>query len=70
MELIDKEVYFHKYCKYCQFGTQDESADPCWDCLQYPSNTESHKPVYFRPKDGMSMDDILKKIKEEDKENA
>lgn len=45
MEFIDKEVYFDKYCKTCIHKGLPESEDPCHECLQNPSNVNSHKPV-------------------------
>ncbi len=43
----DKEVYYDKYCKTCKFYNLPESKDPCHDCLQYPKNYNSHKPVFW-----------------------
>lgn len=51
MELIDKEVYFHKYCYKCKHFDVPEYEDPCDICLENPSNEYSHKPVYFEEKD-------------------
>ena len=45
--LIDKEVRFDKYCHRCKHRDVPEWEDPCDECLQYPSNEFSHKPVYF-----------------------
>lgn len=47
MELKDKEVYFGEYCPKCKHKDKGEDKDPCWDCLNEPSNTYSHKPVYW-----------------------
>lgn len=47
MELIDKEVYFNQYCKKCKYREMPEDHEPCHWCLQYPSNTYSHRPVYW-----------------------
>lgn len=44
-ETRDKEVYFDKYCATCKHNKVSEESDPCWDCLGYPCNTDSHKPV-------------------------
>lgn len=46
-ENIDKEVRFDLYCKKCKFFENEEYEDPCDECLNYPSNTYSHKPLYF-----------------------
>lgn len=49
--LVDKEVYFHKYCPKCKHEKCPEWEDPCDICLENPSNEWSHKPVYFEEKD-------------------
>lgn len=48
MELIDKEVYFHIYCEKCAYKDVPESDDPCHECLNYPVNQNSHKPINFK----------------------
>ncbi len=40
-----EEVYFHEYCKTCKYEKLSESEDPCNECLEYPMNAYSHKPV-------------------------
>lgn len=47
MELTEKEVYFGEYCLLCKFKDCSEEDDPCNECLTYPTNTNSHKPVNF-----------------------
>lgn len=42
-----KEVLFNEYCAKCKHFKAKESDEPCCDCLAEPSNTDSHKPVYF-----------------------
>ena len=51
MLLIDKEVYFHKYCPQCKHYGTPEWEDPCDICLEIPSNQYSHKPREFEPKE-------------------
>lgn len=46
-----KEVYFYKYCKNCRYRDNKEDEEPCDECLNEPSNTYSHKPVYFKEKE-------------------
>ena len=46
-----KEVYFCKYCENCQYRYNKEDEEPCDECLNEPSNTYSHKPVYFKEKE-------------------
>ena len=50
MEENQKEVYFDKYCKTCKYSKLKDSEDPCAECLCYPSNTDSHRPVCWKGK--------------------
>lgn len=45
-----KEVYFDQYCKTCEHEEKKEDETPCYECLAEPSNTYSHKPVYWKEK--------------------
>lgn len=47
MEEIYKEVYFNEYCKICKYKSTKESDEPCAECLTYPTNTYSHKPINY-----------------------
>ena len=47
MEIIDKEVYFGLYCAKCKDYLTDEAEEPCNDCLNYPVNENSHKPIHW-----------------------
>lgn len=47
MELIDKEVFYYKYCTKCKHFKTPETEEPCNECLTYPSNEYSHKPIKF-----------------------
>ena len=47
MEIRDKEVYFSEYCSKCKNSGVNEGEEPCNTCLSYPSNEDSHKPIYF-----------------------
>lgn len=51
MDCMYKEVYFDQYCKTCEHKDLPESEDPCFDCLEEPTNLESHKPVYYKEKE-------------------
>lgn len=42
-----KFVEFDKYCPKCKHKEKAEVEDPCWDCLTYPVNDGSIKPLYF-----------------------
>ena len=46
-----KIVDFDKYCPKCEQDPKSESEDPCWGCLDTPTNTWSHKPVNFKEKE-------------------
>ena len=51
MKNAKKEVFFEIYCPKCKNENTDESEDPCNDCLGYPYNIDSHKPIHFKEKD-------------------
>lgn len=44
----DKEVRFDLWCDSCKFKDKKESSNECDECLSYPMNTDSHKPVGWR----------------------
>ena len=46
-----KEVHFHEYCKKCKYEDRSEKEDPCFECLDNPTNLYSHKPVNYEKKD-------------------
>jgi len=48
--MATKEVFYDIYCENCLFKDLPETEDPCDTCLDYPSNEDSHKPLYFKPK--------------------
>ena len=50
METDTKEVYFYMYCCSCKHRDKNEWEDPCNDCLSYPANIDSHKPVEYEEK--------------------
>lgn len=45
-----KEVYFDQYCKTCKHFDKEETEDPCFECLDEPTNYASHKPVKYEKK--------------------
>lgn len=47
MNNIKKEVFFGAYCPICKHSEEPEASDVCAECLKYPSNDFSHKPVNF-----------------------
>lgn len=46
-----KEVYFEQYCKTCKHKNVDENESPCYECLQEPARTYSHKPDRYEEKE-------------------
>lgn len=46
-----KIVNFEKYCPKCKYYLVSENVDPCWTCLENPTNIWSHKPVKFKEKE-------------------
>lgn len=46
-----KEVYFEVYCETCKYKDTKETEDPCNDCLAYPYNINSHRPVLYKEND-------------------
>lgn len=46
-----KEVYFWEYCKTCKYEKTPENEMPCNDCLEYPANLYTHKPVNWKEKE-------------------
>lgn len=47
----EKFVYFNEWCPRCTHFADDETDDPCNECLTNPVALNSHKPVKFEPKD-------------------
>ena len=48
MEIIHKIVEFDGYCNKCKYRDYDEAANPCYECLQNPTNEHTKEPVYFQ----------------------
>lgn len=46
--MAEKIVLFDKWCKTCKYRFKKESQDPCAQCLEYPVNTDSTKPVEYK----------------------
>ena len=51
MEYEFKEVYFDQYCKTCVSKDVKENEEPCYECLDNPVNSYSHKPVKYVKKE-------------------
>ena len=60
--MAQKEVYFGDYCPKCKHYDTPEDDDPCNECLNNPSNEDSHKPVRWQKGESES-----KKKKKKDK---
>ncbi len=50
MEIVDREVRFDIWCSSCKHEKAPECEDPCYECLNYPVNQESEKPVRWEDK--------------------
>ena len=48
METVEKFVWFNEYCHKCIHKNIAEDKDPCNECLAYPTNENSHKPVKYK----------------------
>ena len=68
MEIVDKIVDFHKYCKTCEFKNFSEADQPCDECLSNPTNTYSQKPTCYKPNEKLVKQEA-KKEEEEKEEN-
>lgn len=42
-----KEVRFDLYCQLCKHKDISEGGEPCFECLENPVNSNSHKPYKF-----------------------
>lgn len=51
MEIIDREVRFDIWCSTCKNEKAPEDEDPCYECLNYPVNQYSEKPIKWEEKD-------------------
>lgn len=45
--MATKEVYFGIWCNKCKHKDKLEAESPCWECLDEPSNEDSHRPQYY-----------------------
>ena len=50
MEIIDKEVDFHRYWASCKHRDKKEKEEPCSECLEEPFNANTSKPVKWEDK--------------------
>ncbi len=50
MELITKEVHFDVFCPKCVNWDKKDVEEPCNECLSYPCNEHSVKPLNYKEK--------------------
>lgn len=50
-----KEVYFGEYCKTCKYSETPEVEMPCNECLDYPVNLYSHRPINWKGAKGYEV---------------
>ena len=51
------------YCRFCEHKNQKDISEPCFDCLDHPTNINSRRPIHF--KDNGSLARIEKSVKKE-----
>lgn len=59
MEIVEHEVRFDIWCKYCKYKDTDEYEDPCDECLEYSAEQYSTRPNSWKPEDSDSKDKAL-----------
>lgn len=47
----EKFVNFRLYCPKCAHYAVPQDQEPCNECLEYPVNVESEKPVNYKEKE-------------------
>lgn len=57
----EKIVDFKFFCKLCAYRKKSEWDEPCDECLEHPTNTDTHRPWCF--KDNGEFEKIVKKSK-------
>ena len=51
MECDMMEVLFDEFCITCKYRDLPEEDEPCRECLDYPENLYSRKPVCYKPEE-------------------
>ena len=46
-----KEVNFKKYCPLCKYYDLNDFENPCNECLTWPTNYGTRKPLMFMEED-------------------
>lgn len=44
---MEKFVDYATYCSLCKHKDVDHAKDPCNECLTYPVNEDSRKPIKY-----------------------
>ena len=69
LELIEKIVEYHKYCKTCEYEELAECDDPCHECLSNPTNRHTTKPVCYKADEKKLAKEQAKKIENNEENN-
>ena len=48
MDYDHEKIVKFELCRYCEHWKKPESAEPCSDCLDNPSNIDSRRPIHFK----------------------
>ena len=51
MELTEHIVRYDVWCSKCKHEKVNDINEPCNECLDYPTNTNSKQPMRFEQKD-------------------
>ena len=60
MENVDIMVDFNKYCRTCKYKDFNECDDPCNDCLDYPTNVNSERPLRYEADEKLVAEEAKK----------
>ena len=47
METRVKFANYYKFCKLCKHKDEEETDEPCNECLTLPVNVDTRKPICF-----------------------
>ena len=53
----EKFVNYRLYCPKCTHYALNGTDEPCNECLTYPTNVNSHKPVKYKAKESNDVTD-------------
>ena len=49
--MATKMVRYDFWCHYCKYKDTDDTEDPCNECMNYPVNEDSTKPICYQEKE-------------------